>query len=1158
MKYVVQDIEGSGGGKGGGGGGSEAPNTLQNNSMLQLLHLLGEGPIEGLATGDGQSIFFNNVPLAGANNVFNFGGVGFTFETGTANQAYIPGFANVTSIVGVNEEVFNAFPQTYTVSSTAVDAATVTLGLPNGLKEIDDKGNINGYTVGIKIETKPHSSNSWTNVYNVSKTGKTDGNFQWQVYTTRPAAAANATWDIRVTRTSADDDTANVVSTLQFINVVEIDEIKESYDTTAVCGMSINAQQFGTNIPTISFLLKGVTVQVPSNYNANTRVYTGTWDGTFHTAFTNNPAWICYDMLTNPQYGGGVYGVTEDQVDKFSFYNAGVFCDVLVPSGITGQTEPRFTFDAPIQQRGDFLSTALQIAGMMNANLIYVGGLLILNQDRPANSVMAITKTNTLLNSFEYVGTPLAQRITAVNATYADKANYYAPRVSVTQNTAAANIYGYNCADISAFGATTEGQAIRAAKWYLYTSLNQTETVNFKMGLNGNLLNVGDVVDVYDEDYTQQAGAGKVRSANSNTVILDQPVVISGSTPMLGILLPDGVTYAYYDITNATGTSNTITIANTFSQVPTFYNDYIILSAIKPRTFRIMDIKQGDTPQERDFNAVFYNSGNYEYIEDGVALPTNPYSLTQLAAIGDPTDIQVREIATNVQLGESIVRGLLISWSPPTTNTATNYELDYRFNSGIYKTVAQITTNSYDLENVQPGQYDFILYSVNAGGLKSTGNNFSYTISVSGNATSNLLAPTAFEVANAGGNTFSGQDLSLQWTNPVNNYPANTGATLKDFRLDILNSTFSQVLDSYFVPAVAAGQDQFFLYTFADNTDDYGIPSRTVYATVYARDTGYNLSSGNPQIFINPPPATMAGAVTPLANSALIQLTYPTDSDFAGVLVWRGTSNTFTLSSATLIFDGKSNLIADQNLTPGTTYYWCWAAYDTFSHPYDGSGLNVSAVVSATPTNVGIPGGPTLPGTGTEGDLFFDTTDGQLYRYHSGAWTVAVPAVNITGNITDAQIAALSAAKLTGTITTTQIAANAITTPLISAGAIQTAQLAANSVVATTIAANSVTASQLAANSVTTNSLAVNSVTAGKINVNAVTANTIAAGAVTATALAVNSVTAAAIDVANLAAVSATIGTLRTASSGARVEISDNIITVYDSSNNVRVKLGVF
>jgi hypothetical protein len=1065
-------IEGSGG-KGGGGGGQEAPNTLQNNTLVQLLHLLSEGPIQGLATGDGQSIYLNKVPLQGANGVFNFTGATYTLETGTANQSYIPGFANVTSVYSVDLEVYEAFPEIYTVSSNAIDAVMVTLGLPNGLREIDSSGNIDGYEVGVKIETKPHSSNTWTCPYNVIKNDKTDGNYQWQVYCTRPTGAANATWDIRVTRTTPDDSTSNTISTLYFVNAVEVQEIQESYDTFAVCGMSLNAQQFGTNIPSIAFLLKGVTVNIPDNYNPTTRTYTGNWDGGFTTGFTNNPAWILYDLLTNTQYGGGVYGVTEDVIDKFSFYNAGVFCDVQVPSGVANTTEPRFTFDAPIQQRGDFFATALQIAGMMNSNLIWANGLLTLNQDRPANSVTLVTKTNVLMPGFEYVGTPLGQRITAVNVTYADKNNYYYPKISVSQNSAASNIYGYNCDDIAAFGATSEGQAIRAGKWYIYTSLMQTDTVNFKMGLNGNILQVGDVFDLYDEDYTSQAGSGRILSANTNTVWLDQSVTISGNTPMIGILLNDGITYSYYNIASPTsGNSNTVTISNTFSQIPSQLNDYLIISAVAPRTFRVTDMKQGTDPQELDITAVLYNNGNYSFIEEGINLPTTPYSTLTFQAVGDPQSIQVTEMASNIQQGEAIRRGLLISWQPPSTNNAVTYTLDYRFNNGTYKVIDNIKTNAYDLENLAPGEYDFILHAVSVTGVNSPGANFSYTIAVSGGSSSLLFAPTNFTV-NGSGNSFVGQDIGMEWLNPPGNQNLPNTGVLKDFQLDIMDPTFSTILNTYTVASVPANTDQYFLYTYADNNNDYGSPQRLVYATIYARDTAYNLSNGTSTIFTNPAPPSISGTVTALSNAAFIQLTLPTVADFEGILVWRSTSSGFTPSNSSLIFNGLVNQFADNNLTPGTTYYYKWAAYDSFTSPSQygaGTGLNISSQTAVTPVVFGIPQGASLPGTGTEGELFFDTTDGQLYRYHSGAWTLAVPAVNITGQIT-----------------TTQISNNSITTPLLTA--------------------NCVTAPQIAANSVTSNAIIANAITAGKIAAAAISTGTIQAGAVTATQIASGTIT---------------------------------------------------
>jgi predicted phage tail protein len=1025
-------IEGDGKG-GGGGGGYEAPNTLRGDTNVNLLHLLCEGPIQGLATGDGQSIFIDKTSLQNPNGSYNYKGASWTLRLGTPTQEAINGFANVTSIVAVSQHVKYATPVTVSVSSNVIDAARVTLSFVQGLRQVDDSGNIMGNSVGIKIQSKPHASNTWSDVYNSTKSGKTNGAFEWQIYIPRPVGAEGTTWDIRISRTTADDATAKQQSAFDFVNMVEIVEVHETYDTFAVLGMSLNAQQFGGSIPTVSFLLKGGTIRIPSNYNANTRAYTGVWDGTWTTGYTDNPAFILYDLLTNTQYGGGVYGITDDVVDKYSFYNAAVFNDELVDDGLGG-TEPRFNFNAVLMQRNDILSTALQVAGMMNANLFWRGGLLVLNQDRPTTPVMPISKTNVIDGMFTYTGTPLNQRITAVNVAYQDKTNHYFPKVISYSNDSAANTYGFNCVDFAAFGATSEGQAIRAGKWYVYASLNQTESVSFAMGLNGNYIECGDVIALYDEDYTSQAGAGRIVSATANTVQLDQVVTISGASPQIAVLLPDGETFEFQDIITPSGNTSNITIANTFSITPERFCDYIIYSAVAPRTFRITDVKQGSQPHTLEFTGLLYDVNNYSVIESGIVVPSPVYSQASIAAIGEVSNVSITETATNINLGEQIVRGLIISWQPPTQGTPLSYSVDWRSANGIYKTISDIHGQSVDIENLTPAYYDFVIRAKDLNGNESNGVAANYTISTAGSNTSILSAPTSFTV-NGSGNVFSSPDVQFSWINPATNDNANT--TLKDFVLKITDASGANILQTYSAPAVGPANTQTFLYTYGMNTKDYGSVSRTVYAKVYARDANYNLSTPASNTFINPVPSAMTGNVSALTNQIFIQVDLPTITDFAGIYVWRGTSGGFTPNTSTLVFEGKTNGFTDTNITAGTTYYYKWAAYDTFfAKDYTGAGLNISSAVSATPARTGIPVGAAFPSSGnTDGQLFYNTGDSHLYQYVTAntAW-VRVGSDLIANDIKAGMITA-------GIIGTTELAANSVTATQIAAGAITTSKL---------------------------------------------------------------------------------------------------------------------
>lgn len=603
MTLIINDYIDGEGGKSGGGGATEAPNTLSSTTVVRILELISEGEIGGLYHGDGRSIFINGTPLQNPDLSYNFDNAAWDVRVGLPSQPYMPGFPSASAQVGVATNVLYGAPVTKTVTSSAVDSVKVAVALPDGLVNQNmDNGDLNGTSVTFAIDRKPTSSGTWEQYSQVTITGKTTTSYLAQYYMPRPAGA-EVSWDVRVRRITADSSSANLRNATRFEFLIETNEIKLEYENSAYVGIAIDARSAGNSVPSRSYLVKGIKCLIPSNYDPLTGVYTGQWLGGFNSATTDNPAWILYDLLTNARYGMGRYGITADQVDKFSFYDAGVYCDGLVDNG-AGGTERRFTFNTVIQAATDAYQLLQNVAGMMNATLVYVNGLISLNQDRPATPVKLVTKANVIDGRFHYKSSPLPARVTSVNVTWNDASdNKFLPRVSTVEDAAGIARYGFNAQNIAAYGATTEGQAIRAGRWWLYTNLIQLEIVTFKMGMNGFDLALGNVFKLYDEDYTNQTGAGRIVSSTNNTVTLDRPVVITSGTNKIDLVSPDGITIQTRTIATAAGTHSTLTVTTNWTVNPDKYADYIITSTVAPREFRITSLKQDD------------NNANYVDIE---------------------------------------------------------------------------------------------------------------------------------------------------------------------------------------------------------------------------------------------------------------------------------------------------------------------------------------------------------------------------------------------------------------------------------------------------------------------------------------------------------------------------------------------------------------
>jgi predicted phage tail protein len=1211
----MKKITGSGGGKGGGAGRSaqEAANTLRSAATVRVVEVVSEGEIVGIA-GGAKGIYINNTPLQASDDSYNFPRAAWDYRVGLPNQDYMKGFSATQSEITIGTAITTSTPVSHTTSASTVDAVNVTMQLPQGLYIQDTtNGDLKGTTVSFVIEKKLTSSGSWLGATTYTIDGKTTTPYERQYRIDRPAGTG--TWDIRVSRTTADATLSSIRNNTTWSRMTEIQEIKDvttEYNDTAVIGMAIDAETVGNQIPTRAYLVKGVKIQIPSNYDPVTRVYTGTWDGTFQTAWTDNTAWVLYDLITNDRYGLGEF-ITPNQVDKYSFYDAAVYNDagiqytsggVYVSGGISdGSTgfEPRFTFNAVVSERQEAFRLLQMVAGAMRSTLVYFNGLITVIQDRPASPVKLITKANVIDGIFDYKSTGLFERHTAINVTYNDRTDRHLQHVTTidastvtgamsTSLAAAQTKYGYNPTDVAAYGATTESQAIRQGRWALDTELNQTEMAAWKMSLNGFDLMPGDIVKVYDEDYAATVGAGRIVSVSGTTVVLDRAVTLtSGST--IEVLLADGVTLESIGITQTSGTLSTVTVASGFSQSVLAGADYIVTTTVAPRQFKIISVRQDDAAKVT-VESLFHDPNKYSRVETGLSLPTAIFSNALVTVTSLPTNLAFRESSVNID--NTIKRSLLISWGQPATGIAAYYSVAYRCNTSTWTTITNHNAMSYELVNIQAGTYDVKVFAHSAYGNQSAAAAGTYTINAANGGTSTLNAPTTLVEQNGGGTAFVGYDLNFKWTNPASNATVLT-ADLRDFEVRIIETTGSTTVRTYYVAAVAAGSVQSSSYTYTMNlADSSNVPRRNIKVEVRCRDSNGNLSAAVQTTFGNVAPAIPSNI---LFTSALrsVKFTYdkPTDIDYAGILVWGSTSSSFVTDSTTLIYDGSSNYVAFNGLNDLTAYYYKIATYDTFGKDYSGTGLNVSprytVVTSAAP---GVNKGTTNPGSGTEGDVFFNTTDGQLYRYHSGAWTLAVPTVNLTGTVAETQIAAgaVTTNKLAaGAVTANEIAANTITAGKIAAATITSSQIAAGTIVASNIASNTITGDRIAAGTVTASNIDSRSLSikdaggtvifaagtaldfslvggttkpADNATVGA-TIGTNLSGQITS-ANASTFIAAAAIgsaQVGTLTATNLTVGALSntingTTSTGARVEIAANVIRVYDSSNVLRVKLG--
>ena len=1160
-ELYLTDVGGAGGGKSGGSGGSESPDTIQTNEIIKILLAVGEGEINLYDDGSGElgrSIFLNNTPLVNSDGSYNFGawnqtdqanvlytGGGSTYwewRNGAPSQSLMtnPAFPSATAIFSVNQEVLGGTsipllapaPVTYSVSAANVAYCKVAIQFPDGIVNVDGNGNIVGDSVEFTLSVKPRSSGSWTQVDDIVINAKSDNAavVQYQVNNPNPGSL----WDIQINRITQDNSTATRKNEMYLDTVEECQSINLPYNGIALLGLALDASTIGgqnASIPTMSVLVTPGAIPIPNNFNPATNTYAGTWNlSSFTTGVTDDPAWILTDLLINTQYGGGIYGITSAMIDWGSFWNASKFNNQMVSDG-NGGMQPRFTFNAPIQNRQDFLTSMNQVAQMMNANLGVVNGLITLFQDRPVSSLYLINKSRVVGSDsasqgaganpvyFKYASNMLSERYTAVNVTWVNESNIqWLPSTTTVKDATYLAKYGYNATDISAFGATTYGQAHRAAKYWLYENLYNNEQVEFEMGLEGFISEPDDVFDLYDDDYAGRAVGGRIVSATSNTATLDQPVIIDPSvTSYLWVLAADGVTYSQHTITNSPGTYSTLSISGTFTTIPSQYCPYGVTSAIAPRQFKIKDIKIDGTTQTATITAKLYSNTNYTYVEGTWTQPTAVYTQPTQSAALTPTNIAATPTQyINPQNGH-LQYGVSVAWDRPSIQNI-SYVIKWRKDNGQYTTTASQVSNNFVLEPIVDGTYYFLVYSINILGQQSAPASVTYTLNTAGGSSSSTLSEITNLVAtDSGSTTWNGLDCHFNWTNPSVNQ-----GLLKDFVVTIKNggTTLRQVV----CPPVIGGAVQSYVYTYAMNfADTNGSPVRALTIKVQGRDSQNNTTTGITATLTNAAPAVPSNiTAVPGMQNAIITWTPETDIDVSGYYVWFSTTNGFTPGSGNVNDCGSTAIFQANNLTKGTTYYYRIAAYDVFGKSSSGTGLNVSSQLStATPTNIGVPSGPTLPSSGMIlGDLYFDTTDNTIYRYTGSAWTNATDGSTINpASITTSQIAAgtiLGSNIAAGTITGGNIVAGTITTSLLAAGSVTTSILAAGAVTAAKITANTITASQIAAGTITGTEIAANSITSAHI----------VSGTIVSSDIAASTITAGNLNISTLSAITANVGTL--------------------------------
>jgi len=546
--------------------------------------------------------------------------------------------------------------------------------------------------------------------YTLTISGKTTSRYQRSI---RVPVTGTGPWDIRVRRLTA-DSTSSYLQNKTYVDVsTEIVDSKLRYPNSAYVALSADSSQF-SSIPTRAYHLRGLRIKVPSNYNPATRAYTGVWDGTFKIAWTDNPAWCFYDLLTNDRYGLGGF-VSASQVDKWALYTIGQYCDELVDDGF-GNQEPRFTCNLYLQSRAEAYKVLNDFVSIFRGLIYWSAASITTVQDSPSDAAYLYTPANVIDGTFTYQGSSGKARHTVALVTWNDPDEMYSQSVEYVEDQAGIARYGIVSTEVTAFGCTSRGQAHRVGKWLLFTERLQTEVVTFKTGMDGNLCRPGQIIKVADPARAGVRLGGRLAAATTTAVTLDAPVTLaSGVTYTLSTLKSDG-TVQDTTVTTAAGTVSALTLSPAFAEAPAVGGVWILAStAVEAQTFRVVSVTEASAT-EFEVSALAHDPDKFDLIESDIALESRSISTISAKPLA-PTDGVVSEYLYEAATDLKTIAEF--SWTASTSSGVVGYIPSYRVGDGNWVELPRTTSTSTTVQDAQTGAYSVAVRSINALGMIS-------------------------------------------------------------------------------------------------------------------------------------------------------------------------------------------------------------------------------------------------------------------------------------------------------------------------------------------------------------------------------------------------------------------------------------------------------
>ncbi|HDW0119958.1 TPA: host specificity protein J [Enterobacter asburiae] len=777
---IATAIKGRKGGSSSSRTPTEQPDDLQSVAKAKILLALGEGEFAGGLTA--RDIYLDGTALENPDGSQNFSGVAWEFRSGTQAQKYIQGIPGTENEINVGSEVSSSTAWTRTFTNTQLSAVRLRLKWPSLFKQEDD-GDLVGYSVNYAIDLQTDGG-TWQTVLNTSVTGKTTSGYERSHRIDLPQAGS--TWTIRLRKITADANSAKIGDTMTLQSFTEVIDAKLRYPNSALLYIEFDSSQFNGSIPQISCEPRGRVIRVPDSYEPETRTYSGTWTGAFKWAWTDNPAWIFYDLVVTDRFGLG-NRLTAANIDKWTLYQVAQYCDQPVPDGKGGSgTEPRYTCNVYIQDRNDAYTVLRDFAAIFRGMTYWGDDQIVALADMPRDVDFTYTHANVVDGKFVYASSTTKSRYTNALVSWSDPANGYADAMEPVFEQALVARYGFNQLEITAIGCTRQSEANRKGRWGILTN-NKDRVVTFDVGLDGNIPQPGYIIAVSDRNLSGRDLGGRLSAVNGRVLKLDRvPSAKAGDRIMVN--LPSGITQSR-TIQSLSGGMVTVTTA--FSELPQAEAVWVIESdELYAQQYRVISVTDNNDGTYT-ITGANHDPDKYARIDTGAIIDQRPVSVIPPGNQLQPANIVIGSFSV-VQQNIS-VETMRVSWDQ--AQNAIAYEAQWRRNDGNWVNVPRSSTTSFDVPGIYAGRYLVRVRAINAAEI-SSGWGYSEEKTLTGKV-GNPPKPVGFMA------TAINWGIRLNW-----GFPANTGDTLKTEIQYSANSDFSDPLLLSDVPYPSAEYTQ--------------------------------------------------------------------------------------------------------------------------------------------------------------------------------------------------------------------------------------------------------------------------------------------------------------------------------------------------------------